>query len=66
MKSLLRRCFPHATAAGGNAEATAISIVNSSLHTAIVELHEKESDDVGDGSSYFVMGCTMEGSRWHC
>ena len=47
------------TAAGGNVEAsipTAISIVNNSPHTATEELHEQESDDVGDGSNLSCHG----------
>ena len=47
------------TAAGGNAEASiprVISIVNSFPHMATEELHEQESDDVGDGSSLSCHG----------
>ena len=49
----------HSSAAGGDAEAsipTAISIVNSSPHSATEEPHEQESDDVSDGSSLSCHG----------
>ena len=51
------KCFPH-TVLGGNAEAsisTAI-LVNNSPHMTTEELHERESDDVGDGSSLSCHG----------
>ena len=54
-----RRIRRQTTAAGGNVEAsipTAISIVNNSPHTATEELHEQESDDVGDGSNLSCHG----------
>ena len=52
------------TAAGGNAEASiprAISIVNSSPHTATEELHEQESDDVSSLSCHGVQWKAVDG-----
>ena len=54
-----RRIRRQTTVAGGNVEASiprAISIVNSFPHMATEELHEQESDDVGDGSSLSCHG----------